>query len=751
MQTRGIRLAVLQCALGAATLFPRSAAAQSAGPASRGDPIPRPVAAARRLIARRTTGPITLDGVLDEPAWATADRAGDFVQSEPMTGAPATEATEVRILHDETTLYIGATMHDREAAKIIVNEIRKDFTDGEQDDFAVLIDTFHDRQNGFVFITNAEGARADRQVANEGRETNTSWDAIWSVRTHRTADGWTVEMSIPFRALRYDLTTAPTWGINFSRRIRRRNEIDFWSPVSREFNLARVSLAGTLDSLGITGASRDLRVKPYVAARTVRGLGGASYTSSADVGADVKYGITQGLTLDATVNPDFAQVEADEQQVNLTQFSLFFPEKREFFLENSGIFYVGDAARSNRVTLVPTPDEDLLLFFSRRIGLEKGGLPIGIPGGLRLTGQTAGFTIGALSMNTDRGANTASNNFSVVRFRRNIGGGTDFGVIGMSRQSLDSSSTSWNRVVGADANIRFFGRLDWNSYLIGTRSPGVATGQYAWRTSFNYESAFFHGKAGALEIGSGFADDLGFFRRTDVRKYLVDVGIRPRPEWARALGIREMHPHIVWNYYENTQGLVVGKNLHSGYTFFLSNGGFAELSVNPKFERITAPFTINPSAGAIPAGSYAWDEYQLRGSTDASQLIAVEYTFIAGGLWSGTQRTQQVAVTVRPGYHLSARLGVSHTEAILDLPKASFEALLWTTRMNYSFTTNVFLDALAQYDPRQHLFNANVRFNIIHHPLSDLFIVLNEQRITSPIAPATGRSLAVKVTQMVSF
>ena len=752
MPTLSFRLA----AMIVAASLPSSLAAQ-AGTVAPASPMPlaatdgsRAPATVRRIVARRAAQPIVIDGVLDDAAWALADRVGDFVQSEPLTGAAATEATEVRILYDETTLYIGATLHDREVGGLIVNDIRKDFTEGEQDDFEVLIDTFHDRQNGYVFITNVEGARADRQIANEGREINTSWDAIWSVRTHRTADGWTVEMAIPFRALRYDVAAAPTWGINFSRHIRRKNEVDFWSPVSREFNLARVSLAGTLDSIGVTGASRDLRVKPYVAARTVRALGGAKYANAAEVGADLKFGVTQGLTLDATVNPDFAQVEADEQQVNLTQFSLFFPEKREFFLENSGIFYVGDAARNNRVSLVPTPDEDLLLFFSRRIGLDSAGVPIGIPGGIRLTGQSNGYTIGALSMNADRGATTSANNYSVLRLRKNIGGGSDLGMIAMSRQSLDSSG-SWNRVVGVDANVRFFGRLDWNSYLASTRSPRVSSGQYAYRTSLNYESRFFHGKVGTLELGDGFADDLGFFRRTDVRKYLVDIGIRPRPQWARDLGIREMHPHLVWNYYENTRGQMVGKNLHSGYTFFLSSGGFAEFSVNPHFELIASPFAINSSIAPIPAGDYAWTEYQLRGATDASRLLSLEYTMIVGGLWSGTQRSQQVSVTARPSYHLSAKLGVSHTEAILDLPKANFEALLWTGRVNYSFTTNMFLDALAQYDPRQQTFNANVRFNVIHHPLSDVFIVLNEQRILSPLALATGRSLVVKVTQMVSF
>ncbi len=691
-----------------------------------------------------------VDGALDEGAWQGAPVAGDFVQGEPRTGQPATEATEVRVLYDASTLYIGAYLHDREAAGIIVNDIKKDFKEEEQDDFEVLLDTFHDKQNGYLFITNLLGARADRQVANEGKEVNASWDAVWTVKTSRVTDGWIVEMAIPFSSLRYDFTSAPDWGLNFSRHVRRKNEVDFWAPVPRAFTMTRVSVAGDLTGLDREGSARDLRVKPFVAGRTVRSRGGATYDNRAEVGLDLKWGVTKGLTFDATVNPDFAQVEADEQQVNLTQFSLFLPEKREFFLENSGIFYVGDAARNNRVALSPTPDEDLLLFYSRRIGLSSAGDPIPIPAGMRLTGQVAGLRVGVLSMNTQRFASTPSNNFSVLRLRQSLWPGSDVGVVVQSRQGLDSAG-SWNRVFGGDANIRFPGNIDWSSYLIGTRTPGMSGGQYAWRSSVSHEDNYLHYKAGVLELGQGFADDMGYFRRTDVRKYLLDVGLRPRPEWGRALGIRELHPHLVWNYYEDLQGQMVGKFLHTGQTFFLENGGYVELSVNPKFQRIDTPYAINPSIAAIPAGSYAWTEYQLIGATDASRPLSVSYTIIGGGLWSGTQRTQQFAVSLRPSYHLSATVGVVHTEAILDNPKASFEALLWTARTTYSFTTNMFFDALAQYDPHAHTLNANLRFNLIHHPLSDLFIVFNEQRITVPGGPSAGRGVIVKFTQMVQL
>lgn len=706
----------------------------------------------RALRPTRAERPIVLDGRLDEAEWARATVAGDFVQSEPRTGEPATEATEVRVLYDADRLYIGAVLHDRSGVRLVTNDIKKDFKEDDQDDFEVMLDTFHDRRNGYVFITNAAGARSDRQFANEGREINTSWDGIWQVKTQRTADGWSLEMAIPFRGLRFVPNDASTWGLNFARRQRRKNEIDFWTPIPRAFNIYRASLAGELQELDLAVSSRDLRVKPYAMGRTLRELGGLKATPSEAVGLDITYGITKNLTMNVSVNPDFAQVEADEQQVNLTQFSQFFPEKREFFLENSGTFYVGDAARNNKVNSAPTPDEDMLLFFSRRIGLSPTGSAVPIPGGVRLTGSTGGFTIGGLAMQTQHSATQPANRYGVFRLRRNLRPGSDVGMILLDREAIGPGSTgNWNRVVGLDANVRLPHTWDWSSYAVGTRTPGRDGGQYSWRSSLNHEDNFFHGKIGVLEVGKNFQDDLGFFRRTDTRKYLADIGFRPRPQWLARIRTREMHPHITWNYYETLDGRMSAKNLHSGYTFFMRSGGYFELSGNPMFQRIETPFRINKRIASIPAGSYGWMEWTAKGATDLSRRLAATYTLTEGGLWSGTQHTQNVAVTARPSPHFTATVGASRTQAHLEQPNADFETTLWTVRTNYSATTNMFVDALAQYDPHAHQLNANVRFNLIHHPLSDLFVVFNEQKITMPDAPATGFSVILKYTQMFAF
>ncbi len=711
-----------------------------------------PANARRELPALRITEGIRVDGILDDEAWRRAAVAKDFMQSEPREGQAATEGTEVMIAFDAQYLYIGARMRDSDPAREIVNDIRKDFREDDQDDFEVIIDTFRDRRNGYVFIVNPEGGRVDRQIANEGREINSSWDAVWDVKTQRGPDGWTAEFRIPFRTLRFDPGANQAWGINFSRRIRRKNEIAFWAPVPRAYNLMRVSMAGDVTGLHPGQSGRDIRVKPYVLGTTLREPGTLSFGNELKGGVDAKVAVTRGLTLDMTVRPDFAQVEADEQQVNLTQFSQFFPEKREAFLENSGIFYLGDAARFNRVFTPPTPDDDNLLFFSRRIGIREDRKPLEIDAGARLTGVAGGFGIGLINMQVRGDEGTDANNYTVVRLRRNVGGGSDIGALFMQRQSTDNSG-DYNRVGGFDANIRFFGRMDWNSYIVGTRTPGLSGDQYAARTSVNYEGNFFHGKAGVMSLGENFNNDLGFYRRIGVKKWFTDIGIRPRPEALRRHGIRELHPHIVWDMFTDQQNHMVQKRLHSGQTFFFENGAVLELSYNPAFNLLNAPLTLHPQADPLPAGPYGWNEYGILANTDLSRPLSLQSRWTFGGLYNGSQKSVSATLMWRPNFRLRLSAGVQRTDAELDLPDGGgrFVNAVYTVRANYSFTPGMFIDALSQYDRTTEQLNANVRFNLIHHPLSDLFIVYNDQRFLTADGPVPGRSIAVKVTQMLSF
>ena len=345
-----------------------------------------------------------------------------------------------------------------------------------------------------------------------------------------------------------------------------------------------------------------------------------------------------------------------------------------------------------------------------------------------------------------------ASNASVFRLRQNLGRtGNDFGIFAM--QNVHTSGPDYaNRVIGLDKNLRLFRNLDWNSYAAKTSTPGIVSGDYAWRSTLNWEGNFFHGKGGLMQLGSGFQNDLGFYRRTGMRKYLADIGVRPRTPWLRAHGVREIHPHIVWDYQEDLKGGMLAKRLHSGVSFFFNNGAVMEWSENPSFNRLLTPFRPNPKmASPIPAGGYSWNEHALFFVSDQSRMISTTTRLTIGGLYSGTQRTISSTVQFRPNYRFRATVGLQRTEAELRIPALRFTNSLVTVRSSYSFTPNMFVDALSQYDAVSKLFNANIRFNLIHHPLSDLFIVYNDQRILTPDSPMPGRALLVKFTQMVSF
>ena len=738
-------------------------------PVAAQDPPPRGEAAAGvaslprpTLVARPLMAPIRLDGVLDEPAWQAEPTTG-FIQAEPDEGLPATERTHLWVAHGDGNLYVAARLYDAQPDRLVVNDIRKDFDDRVQDAFAVILDTFHDRRNGYLFVTNPAGARADRQIANEGREINASWDAIWRVETARADDGWTVEMEIPFRSIR-SAAAGDVWGINFSRRIRRNNEIAYWAPVPRSYGLTRLSLAGTLSGLPETrSAGRDLRFTPYALANTVRGTGGPSFDSELQGGFDLKWGLTRGLALDLTANPDFAQVEADVQRVNLTQFSLFFPEKRRFFLENSGLFFVGDQARNTRGNLLPRVDEDLLPFFSRRIGLTEDGRTQPIHGGARLTGNAAGFQLGAMAMRTGDVEGVPGSDFGVFRARRNLFRSSEIGGILMFRRAADGGGENFNRIYGGDTNIRFPREVDLSVYYLASDAKGPGgeegaapasadeRGGHAVRASLGHDGNFLHFKLAYMEMSPDFQNDLGFLRRTGFRKYFVDWGIRPRFQFMRRLGVRETHPHLEWHYYDDLDGRMLAKWLHTGVTFFLNSGGNVQIQVDPTFERIDRPFILDRRIDPLPPGSYSWAPWSLTGGTDASRMFSFRWRGTLGELWSGTQKTLSLTMNFKASHAFRTSVGMTRTAATLELPDASFVRTLWTARTNYSFNPDMFVDALVQYDPAYNVFNSNVRFNLIHAPLSDLFLVWNEQRITTGDGTPPGRSLTLKLTRMLSF
>jgi hypothetical protein len=707
----------------------------------------------RRILAVRATGPIRVDGLLDEPDWGTAPVASHFVQREPREGEPASEDTEVRVLYDEQRLYLGVFAHDRHPGEIVTNELKKDFTPSSNDGFEVIFDTFRDDRNGYQFATNAMGAKWDAQMVNEGRDVNVDWDGVWDVRTRVVENGWYAEIVIPFRTLRFAHGGDETWGMNFLRRVRRRNEESYWSPIPRIYSLTRVSLAGTLEGLqGIRGG-RELRVKPYIASAGAR-VGTNATTADLDAGFDAKYGVMSGLTWDFTVNTDFSQVEADTQQVNLTRFDLFFPEKREFFLENAGIFQFGQpasggggggvAGRQNQA------GENLILFFSRRIGLSDDAQAIPLRAGTRLTGHEGRYTIGILNIQQGEQGASRATNVTALRLRRDILRNSDIGVMLLNK---DVAGPHYNRVIGADANFRVTDELDVSTYVAKTISPeSVRQGrddETAAYVGFSYATRTWEFKANTLRLGDGFNDELGFATRVGVQRTDASIfrAFRPRrySSW-----LREIQPHWQIQNVVRHNGLgLETRYMDLHLPFDLQNGATIEGGVNPSVDVIFEPFAINRTRGiVIPPGRYAYNEWFVYLRGDTSARFSPNLRIGTGGFYDGHRNNYEVGGTARVNERFNASLALSRS--VIDLRAGSYTTNLVTSRVNVSFNTRMFLNALLQYNTDARQWSSNVRFNVIHRPLSDFFLVINENR-DSQTNDLIDRAIIAKVTYLLSL
>jgi hypothetical protein len=501
----------------------------------------------RKLDAIRLAGEVTLDGALDEPSWSQAPMANNFVQNDPREGMPATFDTEVRVLYDDDALYFGVFAQDDQPSRLTVNDLKKDFNTDQSDGFRIIVDTFHDARNGYQFATNPAGAKWDAQMTNEGRENNANWDGIWDVATRVTETGWYAEIRIPFRTLRFSAADTQVWGLNFERKVRRLNEDSYWSPLPRIYDIQRVSLAGTLDGMRGVRPGKDLRVKPYVLSSGST-IGGRPTNGDFDAGLDVKYGVATGFTWDFTVNTDFSQVEADEQQVNLTRFSLFFPEKRDFFLENSGVFQFGGATNGGGGGATAgrqNQSQDMRLFFSRRIGLSDSGQAIPILGGTRLTGRQGDYSVGLLNIQQRQEGAVPATNFTAMRLRRDVLANSDIGAILLNKEE---GGPHFNRVAGLDANFRFGEYLTTGGYVTKTFSPAevvAASGNaFASRAQVNYNDRTMQLQGTFSAIGEQFNDEVGFVPRRGINNLELQAGYRFRPA-AISKWIREIRPHWI--------------------------------------------------------------------------------------------------------------------------------------------------------------------------------------------------------------
>ena len=705
------------------------------------------------LAVRVAVSPVLDGDVLDDPAWTDASVLTGFRQTTPDEGQPASERTEVRIVYDDEAIYIGVVCFDRTPDAIIVSESRRDSPLDETDSFQVILDTYYDRRNGFVFGTNPSSLEYDGQVDNEGAGSrrgrrrqsggtgagfNLNWDADWQVRTRIGDFGWSAEFAIPFRTLRYAGGGVQTWGINFQRNIRRRNETAFWAPLERQFNLYRLRSAGSLQGLE-TPSQRNLKIAPYVLGEFQRDFttdDGAS--QDGEIGGDLKYSVTPSLTLDVTVNTDFAQIEVDEIQINLDRFNLFFPEKRPFFLENAGLFAVGDRG-------------DVELFFSRRIGLGPDGEIVPILAGARLSGKVGSTGIGVLNMQTRAVEGlTPANNFTVARVSHELPNRSNVGGIFINRAAtgdLVGEAERWNRTYGVDGRwgIGQYGEV--SGFAAGTDTPGIKANDYAYRVGTAYNSPAWRLSGEYTEVGEGFNPEVGFLQRTAYRKPVAVVSYRYRPK--DFLGLQEVRPFIFYRGFWKPDGFQESSRLSVSSSLEWKNSWEARAGASFTHEGVIESFEIVEGV-VVPAGEYDNTEARMELRTDLSAPLSYGIRMEAGGFFGGDRLSLTHTLKWRIGNDFITDTEWEYND--VRLPGGDFTANRLRVRLSYTFTPSIYLQALLQYsDVETDFWSTNVRFGWLHRGGTGLFVVYNETREGDEFGSALGirdRSFTIKFSRL---
>jgi hypothetical protein len=731
-------------------------------PVSAGDPPPPalPQTLARNeqgratIRAVRVTAPMHVDGKLDEPIYTAVQPASDFIQMEPNGGQTASEKTEVWLFFDRDNVYVSFRAWESQPDRTIANEMRRDSGNIRQgDSVGFSLDTFRDRRNALQFEANSLGARTDGQSTNE-RQYNADWNPIWSLAAGRFDGGWTIEAAIPFKSIRYAPGTVQDWGFQARRTNKGKNEIAYLTQIPPAFGLGRADFSASLYAsvIGMEAPplSRNIELKPYAIANVTTDNGATprrTHDPDGDVGLDAKYSITQNITADLTYNTDFAQVEADEQQVNLTRFSLFFPEKRDFFLENQGIFTFGNnssGGANNSGSDVP------LLFYSRRIGLANNR-DVPILGGGRVTGRVGRYSLGIVNMQTrrDTAAVAPATNFSVVRVKRDILRRSSIGLLATSRSRAQAVAGS-NQVYGVDGTFAFFSNLSVATYYAMTRTPGLTRDTSSYRGQMEYAGDRYGIQLERLAIDPNFNPEVGFLRRTDLRKDYALLRFSPRPKSIKA--VRKFSNIGQFTYIEDAAGRLTTRLSDGEFAIEMQNSDRFSVGVQDDYELITRAFSIVPGA-RIPLGGYDFlvgrAGYTLGQQRPVSGSLLIE----RGEFYNG----RRTGLTFnRSRLNFSSRLSVEPSVTLnwIDLPAGSFTTTLLGSRITYTATPLLFASALVQYNSSTHTVAANARLRWEYRPGSELFVVYNEERDSEALTGAPGllnRALIVKVNRFFRF
>lgn len=744
------------------TPLARSAHAQATRPID-GPPAPvAPQVFARDATNNKTTvralkltEPLKLDGVLDEPFYARELPFDGMLQAAPDYGDPASEKSDIWIAYDDKNMYVTCRCWDASPPdEWIINELRRD-TGGlrNNEHFGVLFDTFYDRRSGFAFYANALGARADYSIVDEGGS-NTDWNPVWSVKGGRFAGGWIVEMAIPFKSLRYRAGPGQMWGVQIRRSIRHKNEWAYLTPVPRIMAgpqaLNRVSAGGTLVGLDLPAAGKNIELKPYAIARSTTDnvrTPPVKDDITRDAGGDIKYAVTPNLTADLTVNTDFAQVEIDEQQVNLTRFNLFFPEKREFFLEGRGVF---EFARGGQSFGSGSDNSDTpQLFYTRRIGLN-GGRVIPISAGGRLTGKVGPWAIGLMDIQTRGEAISATEptNFSVIRIKRDILRRSAIGMMATNR-SVGPTGTGSNSAIGVDGAFLLTQSLMASSYWSRTNTTGKSGDDQSYQGLVDYSVDKYGARAEFLSVGANFDPQVGFRRRSDFNRMYASARFSPRP--TRYIpGIRKFTWNSSAEYIEAGSGAVDARGFTTSFGTEFASSDVLTFSANHDFDFIRQAFTPSGSPAPIGVGGYTYGTVGAAYAFGAQRRLAGTLSVQVGEYYDGTIRS----VTFGSGgsgfsqsrIAVSTRLALEPSVTItsVDRPAGSFTTRVARTRVDYAFSPLMFASGLFQYSSADRAFSTNLRFRWEYAPGSEIFVVYTDERDTTDdrfVTPTTVRGL----------
>jgi hypothetical protein len=708
--------------------------------------------------AVRAIGPIRIDGALDERHYQDVPAMSDFVQVEPLPGQPATERTEVWVAFDDDNLYLTARAHDSDMGRLVATEMRRDSTTMFQgnDIVTFVLDPFYDRRNALSFTVNPIGGRSDTQVTNE-RQFSQDWNPVWTLKTGRFDGYWTVEAQIPFKSIRYGEGRYQVWGFNVARIKRSKNEMSTLSrvpPARGNASMMQMSFAATMVGLEAPRSGSPIDVKPYATASSNTNHAADPRPvndPTAAAGLDVKYAVSQGLTGDFTVKTDFAQVEADEQQVNLTRFSLFFPEKREFFLENQGMFAFGGVQLGSNFTTNQN-DSAPIMFYSRRIGLN-GARIVPLEVGGRLTGRAGRYSVGVV--NTQTGDEDASlpgparaTNFSVVRLRRDVMGRSSVGVIATGR-SVAQNGLGRNLAYGVDGLFSFYDNLTFNTYWARTESERPGRDDASYRAQMDYNGDRYGLQLERLSVGDDFNPELGFLRRDNQVRDSVVARFSPRP---RSLpSIRRIRYQLGLTYIENRLGVLESREREGEFAIEFQNGDQFLAGYSDQYEFLPLPFPIT-STISIPVGGYPFANGRVGFNLGRQRRLSTNALLEHGSFYNGhrtslTLTQSRVSVTdalsIEPNYSLNK----------VTLVEGRFTSHLLGTRITYTVTPLMFVSTLVQYNSSTNSVSTNARLRWEYQPGSELFLVYNDERntLSRGFPGLNTRALIVKVNRLFRY